>query len=222
MRTLSRSCLMLLVLFCLVHHANAGTIISPVAVINNTAGVVGDGISQITNAIDHSGLTIPFISGVTDFNTYIGTNPTHSWIYVDSAEWFSRPGVTAGTVDFDLGAAYTVNQLALWNEEFSGLLTLNVTTSNDPLFGTGTVVGNFNPTDNPFDQNYPAEVFALASTTAQYVRFEMTGPQIPNRGTYLSIGEVAFDVTPIPEPTSLLLLASGLIGLGVAAWRRKK
>jgi hypothetical protein len=46
-------------------------------------------------------------------------------------------------------------------------------------------------------------------------------------GSY-SLAEVTFDITrknsssPVPEPATILFLGSGIIGIGLASWRRKK
>src|SRR5690349_11550712 len=71
--------------------ASAQSIVSPVAVPVNTLGDF-DGTADILQTIDHSGLSSNFISGVTNFNTYIGTNPTHTTSFSGN-EWFSPIGV---------------------------------------------------------------------------------------------------------------------------------
>ena len=38
-------------------------------------------------------------------------------------EWFSNSGTTAAVVTYDLGAVITIDRLALWNEESSGIGT---------------------------------------------------------------------------------------------------
>jgi hypothetical protein len=214
----------LMLAFALIGSANAATIRSPVLVLQNTAGNESPGAS-IDSTIDQSGLTSNFVSGVTNFATYLAGAPTHSWIYTDGAEWFSLAGQTTGIVDYDLGGIFRISQMALWNEEFSGIETLSVSTSNDPTFGTSTSVGTFNPVNTPFSANYGAEVFSLLTTDARYVRLDITGPQTPNLGTYLSMGEVAFatdDPTVVPVPATLPLLFAGLASLGAFASRSRK
>lgn len=198
--------------------AAASVILSPVAVLSNTAGRY-EPMADIDSTIDQSGLSSGFVSGVTDFSSYLATGPTHEWIYTDGSEWFSSTGLTSGTIVYDLGAVYTVTQLALWNEEFSGISRMQVETSTDAAFGSASDVGTFAPTDTPFDAQYGAEVFGLTPSVARYVRLTLAGPQQPNRGTFLSMGEIAFDVTSsdVPEPFTASLL---LVGMSVAAARR--
>jgi hypothetical protein len=214
----------LLLAFALIGSANAATIRSPLLVLQNTAGNESPAAS-IDSTIDRSGLSTTFVSGVTNFATYMAGAPTHSFIYTDGAEWFSLQGQTTGIVDYDLGGIFRISQMALWNEEFSGIETLSVRTSNDPTFGTSTIVGIFNPIDNPFGADYGAEVFSLLTSDARYVRFDITGPQTPNLGIYLSMGEVAFatdDPTVVPVPATLPLLLAGLVSLSTFASRSRK
>ncbi|MES2460965.1 MAG: discoidin domain-containing protein [Armatimonadota bacterium] len=209
--------------------ASAQVILSPTAVLQNTGGNFNS-YAGIGQTIDQSGLSTKFTSGVTNFNSYIAGNPLHSTFYFGN-EWFSSEGVTASTITYDLGAVYSVDRLALWNEEAAGINTLSVFTSTDPGLVTFTAVGNFTPTNNPDSIPYPAQVFSLLTTNARYVRLSVTGPQVPNDGTNLvGMGEIAFStsaaVTPnaVPEPSEWLAMGmagTSVCGLMVRARRRK-
>lgn len=203
--------------------AAADVIISPTAVLGNTGGNFGGGY-EIGNTINQSGLSTGFVSGVDDFDVYLAGSPSHTFI-ASGFEWFTPLDVTSSTITYDLGAEYTLTRLALWNEEFSGIADMSVATSNDPLFGTSTAVGAFSPTDSPFDTVYLAQVFALTPTSARYVRLEVSGPNTPSLGNYVSMGEIAFATgaaTVVPEPSALaLLVGAGLAGAGVLMRRRR-
>jgi hypothetical protein len=200
--------------------ASAAVIVSP------TSGVIdigGPGFGSLLNTYDQSGLSTGFISGVTDFDGYLALNPTHTTTF-DGFEWFSNEGTTSATVTYDLGSSLNIDRLALWNEESSGIGSLNLSYSNDNI--TFSSLGTFAPFDNP-SANYPAEVFSFASTSARYVRFDMSGCPQPLPGSFAScaIGEVAFSVNAnkVPEPSGILgtsVLAIGFIGRKV--WKNRK
>jgi len=201
----------------------AQSIIRPVAA-TITSG--GPGSGSIADTYNGAGLSTNFVSGVTNFDAYIASNPTHSFLFQDR-EWFSNLGTTSASVTYDLGSVFGIDRLALWNDEISGIGNLNLLGSLDGSTFAAFASG-LTPTDNPEGANYRADVFAFATQSVRYVRFDMSRCPQPEPGTYDScaIGEVAFRtaaVSTVPEPSTYLLMGSGLLALGgVAANRRKR
>jgi hypothetical protein len=196
----------------------AGEIIVPTSAVINTGA---PGFGSINNTFDKSGLTAGYTAGVTNFNTYLAGNPTHTVIF-NGFEWFSNSGLSAATVTYDFGTAVGIDALALWNEESSGIGILSLLASLDGItFGS---LGTFTPTDNPLSANYGADVFSFAATNARYVRFGMS--QCPqNAFPACSIGEVAFrsasvQSSGVPETATwaMMILGMGMIG---GAMRRR-
>jgi hypothetical protein len=136
-------------------QANASVIVSPVAAV---ASSTFSSETEIGKTIDQSGLDIPFVSGVTHFDTYVALNPLHYNEF--NLEWFTAEGATQAQVTYDLGSMMSVDRLALWNEDFSGFGIARISISDDGIdFSSLTSISPF---DNPETPNsYGAEVFAL-------------------------------------------------------------
>jgi hypothetical protein len=200
--------------------AHAASIVSAVSVTASSERV--DVPASAT--IDQSGLSATYVSGVTDFDTYLGTNPTHT-LLARNNEWFSDFGNLTPTLTFDLGAVLTIDRIALWVEESSGFSTAVLSSSVDGLtFGN---LGTINPADNPL-ADYPAEVFGFAATEMRFFQMDFSGCPQPDPGSTdeCSLGEIAFSsidagTTPIPVPAGAILLGSVLAG-GLTVARRTR
>ncbi|HEY3114180.1 MAG TPA: PEP-CTERM sorting domain-containing protein [Gemmatimonadaceae bacterium] len=197
------------------------------AIVGAVDGVINDGgpgFGLLANTWNQAGLSSNYVSGVTDFNTYIASNPMHSFIFA-CCEWFSNEGTNSASVTYDLGIVRGIDALALWNEDASGIGLLNLYGSSDGISFFSLSLG-LAPFNNPINQDYPAEVFNFSSTNLRYIRFDMSEcPQQPDAGfPSCAIGEVAFraaNVAVVPEPAAYAMMLPGLIALGLAARRRR-
>jgi hypothetical protein len=195
-----------------------------VSAVSGTINSGGPGFGTLTETFNQAGLFTNYVSGVTNFDTYIAGNPLHDWVFVGN-EWFAD-GPTAN-VTYDLGSVLNINKLALWNEDASGIGTLNLSYSIDGVTFVSLLSG-LKPTDNPVNENYGADVFSFGSTALRYLQLDMSDcPQPSGTGfNACAIGEVAFSSvaapSEVPIPGALPLFFSGLGALGLIGWRRKK
>lgn len=203
--------------------AQAGTVVSATA-----ATVLSDaGSGLIEDTFEQFGLLTDYVSGVTDWATYFAANPLHETPFA-GGEWFSTRFVPTASVSYDLGSIQSIQGLALWNEDASGIGSLNILGSTDGTNWT-TLLSNLTPTDNvltmPTGTPYGADLFNWQATNLRYVKLDMSGCPQPNGSGYeaCGIGEVAFHAaTPVPEASTWAMSSLGLALMGVAVARRRK
>jgi MYXO-CTERM domain-containing protein len=139
------------------------------------------------------------------------------------------------TIVLDLGSEQTVGTIILWQYENSGgsnstdgardgndTLTMNIR-FNTEAEGSSSFTGS--STTITMKEVWlglggvnSAQAFALPTPTARYVQLEVTDnyygqPNIVAGGDRVGIGEVRFATEAVPEPSSALLGALGLLGL---------
>ena len=120
---------------------------------------------------------------------------------------------------YDLGDLYTIDKLALWNEDDAGISEFSVYLDTDTDFSDAIYGGLFNPIDSVRLENYPAEVFDLPSSVARYIKLDVQG--VAGK-TIVSMGEIAVSTTPVPLPSAIILMGTGLIGFLTARRIGKK
>ncbi len=206
--------------------AHAGFIVSAQSA-EILSGQPGEG--AISSTHNQYGLLSPYESGVQDFDDYIASAPLHGYELVlknGSAsyhtEWFTNAGVSTAVVSYDLGSVQQTIGMALWNEDANGSGRLNILSSLDGQNWV-SLLSNLTSTDHAYKSDYSADVFSWASTPTRYIKLEMSMCPTSEIGRIsCSIGEVAFNVTAVPEPSSVATLSLGLLLLGAVAARHRR
>lgn len=200
--------------------ANA-TILSPAGVTQNTLGTFSGFKNPPSNwyidyTFDQSGLTEGFASGVDDYNTYISGSPRHQKGFPGNS-WFGN--TTSGIIDFDLGNRYEVQDLALWSHGNSSNLIRDFTvyTSEFSNFSSSVNAGTFQLSN----QSSAAQSFDVTDSLARYVRLEIASSYGSLNPVVSGLGEIAFNVSPVPVPATVYLFVSAMAGLGLARKKRR-
>ncbi len=147
--------------------AASGLITSATAIYSIDLNQAGD---SFINEINQSGLSTGYTSGVDDFATYLGSNPTHT----DQLGTSWGSSIKTGNLDFDLGSTLTVANIALWNFSIvaaNAATNIQIFSSNLSDFSVSNDLGNFS-------RNVPAhpgtaEILNFAATDAQFFRFNI-------------------------------------------------
>lgn len=196
--------------------ATPPVLLSPVAVVGSDLETYSPAVS-LENMINQSGVETPFVSGVTVFADYFrnpaqrfatsGDGGTNNWQSVVS---FGTP--VRGTVDFDLGARYRIDRVALWNRSLKDI-TFKVL---EDLQGPEQVGGSFSLFDRQsFFFSYAADVLTLNTPLeGRYLRLVIDSVH-PIQGVnfgYAVVGEVVVSATPLAVPPPSLRISRSATG----------
>jgi len=205
-------------------RGHSAVIIDPVSAVASStyphAGLVAD------NTINGTGISDPTIIQTGD--SIPGTFPSHVAIPGIGNTWHSDLGVFTPTITFDLGAAYNLEGIHLWNNNQNdgnlsysnrGIQTADIFTS---LNGISYSLLSGTPatyTQAPGADGYLGENYSISVANVRYVRFDITSNWGSTDAT--GISEIRFTGVAVPEPSQWVLLAIGGIALTAIRFRRR-
>ena len=129
------------------------------------------------------------------------------------------PPDTDPAITFDLGGLHLLGMMRVWNfpETQPAVRRADIQISLDGSMFTSIGERTFALPTNP------AQDFSLGNVPARFVRFDVLenggGTMFPGGQAFVGLAEVRFFGPLIPEPSSVLLMASGI--LAVAACGRR-
>ena len=151
-------------------------------------------------AIDQSGLSAGYVSGVTPFDAFVAsTNTTVVSGGLIQTTWFSANGQPTGTFDFTLAGGATISAFALWTDpqpnSMQGVQRFTLHAGNDPTFAAATLLGSYSAAPGTGDATNFGQVFAFGPIAATYVRMTV----LSNHGAPGITGfvEAAFRAEPL-------------------------
>ena len=172
---------------------HAAVLLSPTSVLGTDLGEFSPQTS-VVNMINQSGLDKPFVSGVTDFDTYFTTgNPPFAQANFLN-NWQSEVSFTLpvmGVVDFDFGAIYSIDRLAIWN---ISLKDIKIHVSDTSINSLQEVASFALPNHLHFPFSYSHDLLNLgAAHDVRFMRIEIDSVylfELSDTFAYAIVGEV--------------------------------
>ncbi len=141
----------------------------------------------------------------------------------------TNPGSSTGVPIYLLDGESKIadNNADLWDGDIDHALNINEAGNVvGVLVWTGTNSSGVKVTSpfHPLGGGFPTAAGSGAATNSQWVFAGGFDPSNNNSLTLYALSGVLTvpDVTPVPEPATLLLLGSGLTTLGFTTWKRKR